>query len=278
MQRLGCVTCGLVYAHPMPGPEQLAAFNATYYNSAHGVSPDSPSIQQYHSGINRLRLAHALRYCHEVGLKPSNVLELGPGHGMFARHLITQQPGTRFWAVESDQTCHPTLVATVVSAPERLPASMPAVDLAVASHVLEHVANPKDFVSFMLKRLRPGGVLFLEVPCRDHEHKPWDEPHLLFFDKPAMSRLLLDLGARHLELSYHGIPLDILTSPTHRITGRLKRLAGRLGIRGQASVGKPPELFRNPTLAEEWKAVEPLRAHLTSTAPAWWLRAIALAP
>ena len=37
--------------------------------------------------------------------------------------------------------------------------------------------------------LKKKGHLFIEVPCKDWDHKNEDEPHLLFFDKKSMVRL-----------------------------------------------------------------------------------------
>ncbi|MDA0328587.1 MAG: class I SAM-dependent methyltransferase [Gemmatimonadetes bacterium] len=229
--------------------------------------------------MNRVRLAHVLDYCRRRALAPDAVLEIGPGHGMFARHLLALRPTTRYWAVETDLSCRPTLDGMgvrVLESVQEMPSDAPPFDLAIASHVLEHVADPCAFVSAMLGTLRPGGVLFLEVPCRDHEHKALDEPHLLFFDKPAMLRLLTDLGADQVELSYHGIPLRQLTHPWHRFGRRIGRLMTRVGVRASGFGAARPDVFADPALAEEWEVVRPFRAHETSTEPAWWLRAVAV--
>ncbi|MEQ8330659.1 MAG: methyltransferase domain-containing protein [Longimicrobiales bacterium] len=281
LRRASCRACGLVYADPMPGAEALHGFNASYYDSAHGVAsqPEAPAVRHYHSGINRIRLDHVLDYCARAGVEPGSVLEVGPGHGLFAHHLLEAFPDTRYWAVESDVSCLPDLErmgVRVAADPADLPAEARDLDLAVASHVLEHVADPRALVAGLLGRLRPGGVLFIEVPCRDHEHKELDEPHLLFFDKPAMGRLLSDAGAREIELTYHGRRLSELTSPAARAATVLRKVVRRLGAGALLPSDAKPGVFGDEGGAEEWQVVERFKAHRTWDEPAWWLRALAV--
>ena len=59
-------------------------------------------------------------------------------------------------------------------------------DVIIISHVLEHVSDPKGFLSFANSFLKKGGALFVEIPCNDFQHKTIMEPHLLFFDKKPL--------------------------------------------------------------------------------------------
>jgi SAM-dependent methyltransferase len=85
-------------------------------------------------------------------------------------------------------------------------------DLVVMSHVLEHISDPIKFIQIATSGLRQGGALFIEVPCRDWEHKDLDEPHILFFDKRPLQLLLQRAGFNDIEVSYqtsfkdHGVP------------------------------------------------------------------------
>jgi SAM-dependent methyltransferase len=149
------------------------------------------------------------------------------------------------------------------------------VDLVVISHVLEHMSNPIEFLKNATQNLHKGGVLFIEVPCRDWEHKPIDEPHLLFFDKSPMQHLLKHLGFEDLQMSYHGQEIEQLRSaPVWRT--KLMALRSKLITLGLvapfARIRPGMEALSDPL---ERAAVAPFKAHRETQKPAWWLRAIA---
>jgi SAM-dependent methyltransferase len=144
------------------------------------------------------------------------------------------------------------------------------------SHVLEHVSDPESFVSGVAKSLRPEGVLFIEVPCRDHEHKELHEPHLLFFDKNPLYTLLGKMGFLNIELSYHGRSLDRLSKPSflNNIWNAVRMRLIKGGIVWPFS-GRPPGLrhMDDPLVRA---VVAPHLAHIESDKPAWWLRGLAV--
>ena len=61
--------------------------------------------------------------------------------------------------------------------------------------------RPHDFVDGLMQRLRPGGLLFVEVPHRDYRYKALFESHLLFFNANSLGDLL----------GRHGKVLDVCT-------------------------------------------------------------------
>lgn len=97
------------------------------------------------------------------------VLEIGPGHGVFAN--VVRAAGCAYFAVESNR-----LIAEVVSAQQQpiclsfappLPFRDACVDVIYASHVIEHMPSPVfalDFVAENTRVLRPGGLLSLAAP------------------------------------------------------------------------------------------------------------------
>ena len=267
----------MVFASPMPDDAALANYNASYFDNAHGGAPTDPVATAFHSAINLLRVVHLEQYLDARKIPVSAVLEVGPGGGHFARHWLTRHRGVNYHAIEADISCHPALCALGVklhASPQMLE-SAPSPDLVVMSHVLEHTADPAKFLLAMTARLGTGGALFIEVPCRDWEHKTQDEPHLLFFDKPSMARLLNNLGFGEIQLTYHGCEITRLRS--HPLARRMvSALRGRLlacGIVAPfARVAPGLEIIVDPL---ERAAVAPFKAHVTSDHPAWWLRAIA---
>lgn len=275
--RIVCDACGMVFASPMPEDAALAAYNASYFASAHGGQPRSPVATAFFSGIARLRLAYLERYLGKYNVDVSNLMELGPGLGFFARNWLAQHSATTYLAIETDTSCHTSLreAGTHLVEASAMAEGNTSVDLVVMSHVLEHVSNPIKFLKDATRNLRKGGAIFIEVPCRDWEHKPIDEPHLLFFDKGSMHQLLSNLGFDRIEVSYHGQELDRLRSAS-MLRAKWMALRSKLIALGLvvpfAWVRPGMEMLVDPL---ERAAVAPFKAHCESSKPAWWLRAVA---
>lgn len=277
LRRAHCRSCGMVFATPMPDDKALEEYNASYFASAHGGQPRSPVATAFFSGIARLRLAYLERYLDRQGITVSSLMELGPGRGFFARNWLAQHSATTYLAIETDTSCHTSLReagAHLVDA-SAMAEGNTSVDLVVMSHVLEHVSNPTKFLKDATRNLRKGGAIFIEVPCRDWEHKSIDEPHLLFFDKGPLHQMLSTLGFERIQVSYHGQTIEQLCSIS---AGRAKWMALRskliaLGLVAPFARVRPGmEVMTDPL---ERAVVAPFKAHRETQKPAWWLRAAA---
>lgn len=263
----------MMFASPMLNDAALSNYNASYFASAHGGAPTSRTAQAFFSAVSRLRLAFLRRFIGKHQVKVDAILEFGPGPGFFARSWLVDDPGCIYSVVETDRSCHEGLRhmgVHLVDGP-----GLTTVDLVVMSHVLEHVSTPVDFVRNATQRLRPGGALFIEVPCHDWAHKELDEPHILFFDKPSIRRLLADLGFVDVEVSYYGQKISELKS-TSLVRTKLMALRSKLinwGLIAPFARTRPGmESLTDPL---ERAMVAPYKAHEESAEPAWWLRAVA---
>ena len=277
LDRAHCRACGMVFAMPMPGEAALADYNASYFASAHGGQPRNSLAMAFFLGIARLRLAHIERYLNSRNIAVSSLLEFGPGLGFFARNWLASYPQTAYSACETDASCHASLQKMgilLVAAPALVEDTVP-VDLVVMSHVLEHMSNPIGFLKNATRNMRNDGVLFIEVPCRDWEHKPIDEPHLLFFDKGPMQLFLRQLGFEDIQVSYHGQEIERLRSASGW-RSKLMALRSKLITLGLvapfARIRPGMEALTDPL---ERAAVALFQAHCETQKPAWWLRAIA---
>jgi SAM-dependent methyltransferase len=277
LMRARCRSCGMVFSTPMPSQKALNEYNASYFASAHGGASTNVIALAFFSGIAHLRLAHLERYISSRNIAISSLLEFGPGPGFFAVNWLERHPKTIYSACETDTSCHAALDRIGVHLVEAssLAEGTTPVDLVVMSHVLEHVPTPKEFLADATRNLRKGGALFIEVPCMDYEHKPIDEPHLLFFDKRPMQHLLGTSGFGDIEVGYYGQEIDRLRSNAalRRIWMTLRsRLIARGLVAPFAWDKSGMELLTNPL---ERAAVAPFKAHCESSKPAWWLRALA---
>ena len=278
LKRAHCSACAMGFATPMPAQSALDEYNANYSSAAHGGQPRDPVARAFFSGIAGLRIAHVERYLNKKGISVARVLEFGPGPGFFARNWMARRPETVYMAVETDASCHDALQkigVQLVQDPPPGDKGAAAADLIVMSHVLEHVPNPARFLGDATRSLRERGALFIEVPCLDYLHKPIDEPHLLFFDKKPMQRLLTTLGFDGIEVSYHGKEIDRLRSASvwqAKWIAARSRLIARGMVAPFAQVRPGMETLGNPL---ERAAVAPFDAHRETAMAAWWLRAVA---
>jgi SAM-dependent methyltransferase len=261
----------------MPSGNALSLYNSSYFNNAHGGKSNTKVADSFFNGIAKLRYTFVINYLKRINFEVKTVLEIGPGPGYFANHWIKRHPETKYFAIESDNSCYSSLGNAGVKLISNMnDLKENHVDLVVISHVLEHVTNPADFLSFATSKLKKGGVLFIEVPCQDWNHKPLDEPHLLFFEKKSMHLLLDKLGFTSIYLAYYGEKISQLkTSSTLKMfynriqnkliySGIIWPFSGKkVGMEG---LDKPLE---RASMAQ-------YKAHVQSDEPAWWLRAISI--
>ena len=272
-----CHSCGMVFADPMPKEKNLKNYNASYFASAHGGTPNNSVALSFFSAIARLRIAHIERYLIAQQITVSRVLEFGPGPGFFAASWLERHPDSAYMVVETDINCYDGLekLGVQIIDAESLSDDVESVDLVVMSHVLEHVAEPRIFLDNATKNLRRGGVLFVEVPCLDFKHKSIDEPHLLFFDKGPMKSLLKSMRFEGIQLAYSGQEIDALRSCSVLYKAWIMLRSGLIkrGLFAPFAFKRSGmEVLTSPM---ERAVAAPYKAHLESSKPAWWLRALA---
>ena len=190
---------------PVPSEESWDNYNTSYFLNAHGGISTSKWIEAYNTGVAKVRLDAFNKYISLSNRKLNSVLEIGPGRGYFLKELKKTNPSLTYYVVESDKSVHEELRAkgAVIIDPAKLK-DIHLVDALVATHVLEHTLHPIEFLQSFMRALKPGGSVFVETPCRDHEYKKIHEPHVLFFDKPTLGRCLQSCALKNIKLTYNG--------------------------------------------------------------------------
>lgn len=254
---------------------EIDRYNQNYFRNTNQRVSSNGQVA-FARGLARIRWNYLQRQLANYFKASLVILEIGPGDGHLAEIIKADMPQAKYYAMETDTSCHPSLLAKGVNL---LPSgtNLPSLEVVIMSHVLEHLANPKEVLRQIHRSLKKNGLLFIEVPCQDYLHKSVDEPHLLFFDKEPMKKLLRILGFRELSLSYHGRTIQNLVKPQYlwRLwQGLRSRLLG-LGLVAPFAAYEPG---LEGLSAKERAAVKPWQAHRESKEPAWWLRAVAIKP
>ena len=224
MRLAKCAACGLVFAHPQPSATELSAYYDHYWDGEVAVSLPSTRRYYFAQALSRVRYLQRLV---ELGDHPA-VLDMGAGLGLFHDGMARLGIAHDYIAVETDRGQFAALrgrLGETAAFPDL--AGLPSgrnFDLIVLAHVLEHMAQPHEFIAALVARLNPGGSLLVEVPNGDYRYKNNFESHLLFFDSGSLGNLL----GRHgqlLDVSTVGKPAsELRITQVHPEQGALRPL------------------------------------------------------
>ena len=258
---------------PLPSEDAWDAYNKSYFINAHGGLNSSEWIEAYNIGVAKTRLNAFFKYLDEQNLEVSSVLEIGPGQGYLMQEFKNRVPDLDYYVVESDTSVHDGLKrqgAAVIDVTDVK--TIKPVDAVIATHVLEHTLDPVGFLRHFTTALRPGGAVFIETPCLDHEYKDLHEPHVLFFEKSTLGRCFEMCGLQHITLTYNG---DVI--PNIRRNGFIRKCLVKLEVK----TGVPFHIV----LGQYWSddqcfgltyqqtlAIAETSPHIEQDAPARWVR------
>jgi SAM-dependent methyltransferase len=211
----------------------VAELNARYWSVAQATSRVGDLM---HTAQMRSRADYLEQHLGALGDR--SVLDIGAGVGLLGRALQERGWVGIFQAVESDPGCEAALRQHGATAVWRDLADCRdrEFDLIVLSHVLEHIAAPREFLAAVRSRLASGGHVFIEVPNQDHLHKLDFGTHLLSFSPPSLASLVNSIpGLAVMDIQSVGRPLEMLVgagaappSPWERMRRSARRLAPEL--------------------------------------------------
>jgi len=266
----------------MPSDAELEQYNSSYWGNAHSLSISNSFDNPWFNLLATLR--H--KYLHDyINLNGLSILEIGPGEGYLANRILSKHQNVAYDVVETDlnaQAFLKTLSINVFNNLSAIPANK-KYDLVIASHVLEHVSQPKDFISQIQSYICKSGFIFIEVPCLDFLYKSTHDPHLLFFDKQSLDFLLSLHSLDVLKISHAGPEIDNI------IENKLYNFFKNLSYRLLSKISRILDFFRffdlfffkNKYLGILDSSDQKLlclyhSCHVQSSKPSRWLRVIAI--
>ncbi len=207
-----CPHCGLVQAVPRPALQALADYYARDYRREGYAGSDVADLSTFPKDnlfyFNRGQSVAELLSLYVQKDNP-HILDIGAGYGHVLYALGQRYPNSARSAIECSEMCVRCLKSMGVQVftrpvEEILPRMARQFDLVVATHVLEHLLDPREVLRLIHSRLAPGGALCIEVPnipaesllgYPNHVWTPrFDEPHITFFSRSALCDLLESVG------------------------------------------------------------------------------------
>ena len=209
-----CTVCKIAFAYPMPKSQLLNDFYSNVYrkkNRPHYI--DYPERIQFREWQNA-QYAYMNQFLDFDNIK--TVIDVGPGYGFLLREIRGDHPNLKLIAVDPDILSMTYLQKYRIETKDflfetegmkRLPNE--CADLIISSHSLEHMTEPISFFQAARKVLKNNGAIFLEVPnCEFKEDgylpRPYDVPHLFFFDKESLSQVISNSGFEIVNLTTAG--------------------------------------------------------------------------
>ncbi len=204
-----CTHCGLVRLDPVPTPEELPR----YYPETYWFSPDASAASRLEEAYRRLVLrdhvhfvAQAMRGAQARG----PLLDVGCGGGLFLGMM--RERG--FCVLGLDNSREAAAIAwrrqqvpAVCAMLERAPFRPGSVAGLTMFHVLEHLYDPRAYLSLSRELLAPEGRLVIQVP----NAACW-QFHLLgrAWNGVDVPRHLFDFRARDMEKLLHSCGFEIV--------------------------------------------------------------------
>lgn len=220
-----CKHCNLHYLNPRPDVSELNTIYPSEYYAYHLQSKNVETenhnslLYQARKFVYLNRLEKAISHCGHN--KKLNILDIGCADGRALNWYRKVRSNTvNTFGVDFDERAVERARAAghTVYQGRFEDVDMPTnfFDMAVATHVIEHVADSKAFARRAYEVIKPGGILLLETPnidsldariFRQHHWGGYHFPrHWIFYSADSITRLVNELGFEVIEIHYHPAP------------------------------------------------------------------------
>jgi len=220
-----CSQCGLHYLNPRPNLCELNTIYPSQYYAYHlqtkNVESENQDSLLYKARkfVYLDRLEKAISHCGNS--QELNVLDIGCADGRALNwYRKIESKTVKTFGVDFDRIAveRAREAGHTIYQGRFEDVDMPTnfFDMAVATHVIEHVADPKAFARRAFEVIKPGGILLLETPNIDSldaklfRQRHWGGYHFprhwVFYSAASITKLVKELGFEIIEIRYHPAP------------------------------------------------------------------------
>jgi len=208
---VACDGCGFEYTNPRPSDDVIGNYYKSDDYISHSNTKKGIISQLYHS-VRNYTLKKKIQLVSKY-VSRGTILDYGSGTGMFLK--TCELSGWKAFGIEPDSGARKIVAEMnlcVYATKHNLISDFPEVsfDAITLWHVLEHVTDLEDSLSFFKNKLKPHGVLIIAVPNHtsfDAQYykafwAAYDVPrHLYHFHKETIEKLLVKFGFNLIETS-----------------------------------------------------------------------------
>jgi 2-polyprenyl-3-methyl-5-hydroxy-6-metoxy-1,4-benzoquinol methylase len=225
-----CTECGLIYQHPIPSKEEIAAFYPESYSiysepertffSKRKLRTLKESLGYQHLEVSGKRgFLDKLRLPRQVPevvpyVKAGSALDIGCGSGEYLLRL--QSIGWKCQGVEFNEKAVSICRANGLNVfhGDLLSANFDSesFDFVTAHHLIEHAPDPHELVSEISRITKPGGSVLIRTPNSESLGRAWFGSYWFANEVPRHIFLYSEKNLRILASKY-GLRLDSLSKP-----------------------------------------------------------------
>ena len=223
-----CSNCQSIYVSPRLNNKALEElYSDDYYSELYATSM-IPFFERRKKLIGMNKFKQTISYYGKESIEPSqiNVLDIGAGVGEVICSF--QEQGFKCEATEMNKKAVSFLRSNQVKVFDGVFDDFPEnkkYDIIMAWGVVEHVTNPKSFLSKAFKLLNEGGIFVSEVPnsqsllvdyCRENKKDPkrilMGEQHILLYSIKAYNELHLNTSFEKIHVQTNGLDVETILS------------------------------------------------------------------
>ncbi|MEC9072010.1 MAG: class I SAM-dependent methyltransferase, partial [Myxococcota bacterium] len=190
---------------PAPDHFQVSSDLSSFY----GEFYDGQSTWRELGAIGKVDNIQAL----SGGVPHAEVIDIGAGEGSILWHLSQRGFGERYWALDISPSAIEALQGRGIEGLQdsqvfdgyHVPYEDQRFDLAILSHVVEHVEFPRKLLA---EAARVAKYVVVEVPLEENQRAPEDYRvtnigHINFYSHRTIRKLLQSCGYEVLEQNFH---------------------------------------------------------------------------
>jgi SAM-dependent methyltransferase len=219
-----CRDCRVHYLYPRLTERAMLRYYESDNYFEGGTSGYSDTSYAEQERALRATFKRLLQNLHKRGLTGGQLLEIGCGYGYlleeaegYFEHRVGTDfspEGVRISAAKADEVYEGGIEQ--ISAETKF-------DCIIATHVIEHVYQPLEFVEQLISRAKKGGKVVLAAPdmggmLRKVMRGRWASfkipEHIIYFDETTLGKLMRNAGLTDIKsLPYpHAFPLSLIAS------------------------------------------------------------------
>jgi len=203
-------------------PAQQDSYSEDYYTEKHRRWFENPDVDLFRRIISDLNVSNN---------PGKSLLDVGCGKGDFLKFVRDQRPNIQLVGIDtaanSDQGVH-----YIIDNFDTYDFKNQKFDYIVSTMVIEHVQDPRSFISKIQSLLLPGGMMMLDtihsgaffhtiartlraVGIRVVFDRLYDHHHLQHYNNRSLQRLVTDAGLTLVSHRNHNFPLKAVDVPNH---------------------------------------------------------------